>query len=101
MCAYLFLRKNRTCAGLLRTVRLLILKKKAMQQIIHFCLSKDSWSCLWFILGLQEEFCQICHFGCNFIHLRPNLARFRKQIPKGIWEVFHPVCLFGPVPLFS
>ena len=39
MCAYLFLRKNCTCAGLLRTVRLSILKKKAMQQVIHFCLS--------------------------------------------------------------
>ena len=39
MCAYLYLRKNCTCAGLLRTVRLLILKEKAMQQIIHFCLA--------------------------------------------------------------
>ena len=39
MCAYLFLRKNRTCAGLLRTVRLLILKEKVMQQTILFCLS--------------------------------------------------------------
>ena len=56
---------------------------------------------LLFSFNLQKKICQICHFGCNSIHLRPNLARFRKQIPKGVWEVCHPVRLFGPVRLFS
>ena len=91
MCAYLFLRRNCTCAGLLRTVCLLILEGK----------SNVTNNTSLFSFNLQQKFCQICHFGCNSIHLRPNLARFRKQIPKCIWEVYYPVHLFGPVRLFS
>ena len=53
------------------------------------------------LFNLQEKFCQICHFGCISIHFRPNLARFRKQIPMDVWEVCHPVRLFGHVRLFS
>ena len=90
-------------------VRLFISKKKSyLCRFIKDCAfinfegkSNAIKNTLLFIFNLQYKFCHICHFVYNSIHLRPNLARFRKQIPKDVWEVCHPVCLFGPVRLFT
>ena len=108
MCVYLFSRKNRTCAGLLGTVRLLIKGQKECN--IEYSSLKT--------LFCNATFIKFADLIVILIHLKPILSRFRDftlvclvLLPSCalIWACafifmstwFQPVCLFRSVRLFG